>query len=110
MHGGELPEPLGVLHSSPFPHIPILRAGYEVLHECGLQEVPWEVPAVAGPPLVLHPEIVSVVVKIPETVACPEREVNSEAVVLNSNMKEKGCWRGIWTSVQELVSLSRSLC
>ena len=29
--------------------------------------------------------------EIPERVSCPEVEVNSEVVVLNFNMKEKGC-------------------
>ena len=40
---GYLPEPLGLLHSSSFPHIAILRAGYDVWHSrTGFQVLAWE--------------------------------------------------------------------
>ena len=62
---GYLPEPLGLLHSSSFPHIAILRAGYDVWHnQTGFQVLAWEVGAVAkAVNWVIQERLLSVVVK-----------------------------------------------
>ena len=88
-HRGQLPEPLGPLHCSSFPHKPILCADCEVLRGQGgvrLSRRPWEVGPVARPvrgvlqegiPRPRFPQLESVTV--------------TEPVGLTSIMMEKGC-------------------
>ena len=111
-HRGLLPELLGLLRSSSFPHIAILWASYEVLRgQRGLQGLSPALGGGAGGQArarattprgeskaedpttgICGSDSCGEIPEVSGTVSCPEVTVNSEPVVLTSiTMEKKGC-------------------